>query len=74
MEAEPEQPKEEEKVEPISALKKGPRPKGTKRFKKMALEEPERDEEVELSNHQKKKSDNARKKAEELELQKKLKE
>ena len=51
MEAEPEQPKEEEKVEPISSLKKGPRPKGTKRFKKMALEEPERDEEVELSNH-----------------------
>jgi hypothetical protein len=49
IEVEPEKPKEEEKTQP--AQKKGPRPKGTKRFKKMALEEPERDEEMELSTH-----------------------
>jgi hypothetical protein len=64
--AEAEQPKaeEEKKFEPVVKSKKGPRPKGTKRFKKVVLDEPERPEE-ELSEHQKKKIENAKRKLEE---------
>jgi len=61
----------EEVVEAKTTPKKptGPRPKGTKRFKKIAMEEPEQKEE-DLSEHQKKKIEAAKRKVEEVEAAK----
>ena len=57
----------ESKTSPVKA--KGPKPKGTKRFKKLPMDEPEVKEE-ELSEHQKKKLETQRRKVEEAEAAK----